>query len=90
MKSQEEINQAISRLKQNKEKCAPFTGFGDDAHAAIDAMIETLKEDYNDYALDDLLDDEIFDQFEYDQARSILEWKNSDEDLEDYLFPERS
>ena len=88
MKNQVQITEAIDRLYKNKRCTKELSFFGENNHQAIDAGIETLLCNLDEDDLYDKLDTEEWDQHEYDFAEAILGWKNSNDSLDDYLYPE--
>ena len=44
MRTQEEKDSAIERLKLNKELCGEFNFWGENNHEKIDVMIDIIKE----------------------------------------------
>ena len=55
MKTQDEIEKQITALKEVRPKVRPYSYFGDDNLAALDAQIKVLEEDLD--------DDEIYDEW---------------------------
>lgn len=73
--SSEQVQQEIAALKEIKPKVRRYTFFGDDNHAAIDAQIVVLEEDYD--------EDAIYGEWEDDEhvlssALEALAWKEGD------------
>ena len=84
MRTQEEIKEAIERLKQNKEKSLCYNKFGHDCHSNLDAMINVLEENLSEDEIE-----EEYDGAELLHALSILDFlKDPEENIEDYLYPE--
>lgn len=86
MKTQNQIDEAVRQIKENKTKCAPFTFFGDDTHAALDAMAETLEKSYD--------EDEVYEEFGdegyvTEAALEMTFWKDSNDSIQDHLYPEK-
>ena len=86
MRTEQEIKEAIERLEENKEKCVRYSAFGDDNHARLDAMIETIDQGFD--------FDEIAETFgegtsEQEAADGIVDWLDGNGDIEDYLYPEK-
>ena len=95
MKTQKEIKEAIKLLRKNKTECHHYSGFGDDNWEALDAMIETLENDYDEEDIynhfSDELDGEETVQNILDVALEMVFWRegNGEENFEDYLYPVR-
>jgi hypothetical protein len=88
MKTKEQIDAAVERLKENKEKCRPITGFGDNAHDALDAMIDTLENHLDEYDIERKYYNER-DPYVEQAALEMLNWKDEDDDdIKDHLYPE--
>lgn len=82
MKTNEQVAEAIEKIKENKNSVTQYTGFGDDKHAALDAMLDILERRVEDDEIDDVFDDEYVNSAAY----SIVDWMNGDEDLDDLLY----
>lgn len=86
MRTQQEITEAIERLKVNKQKCNQFTLFGDDVHPNIDGMITLLEHQMFD-------ESDIEDHFQDDSVRSYVidfyyGWYVEGDNIENFLYPE--
>jgi hypothetical protein len=88
MKSPEQIAAAIERLKENRKNTRQFSAFGDNNHEALEYGIETLERNFGEIELYNNLDAELIDQHSFDFAYSLIEWRNGEESIEDYLYPE--
>lgn len=84
MRTQEEIKEAIERLKQNKERSHRYNAFGHDCHANLDAMIDVLENNLSEEQIE-----EEYDGSQLTNALSILFFlSDTEEEIEGYLYPE--
>ena len=83
----EEVLQA---LRKNRQETARYSVFGDDNHAALDAMIRAVSQEWD--------EDDVYEHYpvenypnQNDAALSIIQALpdilEGKEDLEDYLYP---
>ncbi len=91
MKTQEQINEAIEILKENRKVCKSHNMFNESNHDKLDAQIRMLEENMD--------EDEIYEAFEDDEDGSAaaaaeqlyFDWVNDDfadmDDLQDFLYP---
>lgn len=90
MRTEQEIMNAIQRLKENKIKCERYNFFGEDNHHTIDIIIYILKEYIKDAQLD-------IGSFKYNLnyngleliAIDIFAYINKKIRLDDLLYPEK-
>ena len=91
MRTEQEIAEAIKRLEQNKAKTSRYSAFGEDNHAKLDAMLETLEQGFDDEDIMNAYGDPENGDItpEQDAAEQIAGWRDShDGELEEYLYPE--
>ena len=96
MRTQEERENAIDRLEENKIKCRRYSMFGNDCHAGIDAMIKVIENEMN--------ENDVYDNYPSCDANGndcpashylwqcaliASEWLKGDHELKDILYPER-
>lgn len=91
----EERNVAIERLKQNKEKCKRYNFFGDDCHELIDIMIDVIKNErkndyiYNTYtSCNELGKEDVREHSKWTVAVGARDYLLGKNELEDILYPE--
>ncbi|MDR2002128.1 MAG: hypothetical protein LBQ74_03785 [Prevotella sp.] len=96
MKTQEERDNAIARLEENKTKCRRYSVFGNDCYAAIDTMIEVIENEmdeedvYDNYpSCDENGNDCPSAHYLWQCALIASEWLKGEHDLKDILYPER-
>lgn len=77
-RTQEEIEQQIDRLKEIRPKVRPYTAFGDDNLAKLDAQVKVLEEDMD--------SDDIWD--EWPQEESDMEIRMAAEKACNWLVGE--
>ena len=82
MKTQKEIDAQIAALKAIKPKVKPFSYFGDDNLAKLDAQVQVLEEDLD--------EDDITDMWPEDSDMEIrtaaddaVNWRNDESDIDD-------
>lgn len=79
-KTQKEIQDEITALKEVKPFVPRFTFFGDINWAAIDVQIEALYESWDFFDVDDLYDNGDLTDHDRDNAYSAINWMNGDFD----------
>jgi len=80
IKTQDEINEEIKKLREMKPKVRRYTRFGDDNHEAIDAEIQVLEENVTEDDTYRWEEDGDFSQHACESARSAILWRDGDED----------
>lgn len=87
MKTKEQIDEGIIRLKKNKGLCPEFNHFNDNNYEALDVMIDVLREGHDeDWVYENYPEEDH--EHTVEAALSIIDWMNNDSDIEDYLYPE--
>jgi hypothetical protein len=79
-KTQEETNEEINRLREMQPKVRRYTAFGDDNHEAIEAEIQALEENATEEETYDWEKDGEFSQHACESARSVILWRDGEED----------
>jgi len=81
IKTQKEINTQIAALKEVRPKIKPYSFFGDDNLAKLDAQVRVLEEDLD--------EDDIWEEWPEDEefdirtaADNTVAWRNGDSDVE--------
>lgn len=70
MRTPEEINDTIARLRNYRDRVPSKTGFGDDNHAAIDAQLDVLDNHYDQDDCFDHYDPTGDEDIDFDEGRS--------------------
>jgi len=85
MRSQEEINAEIAKLKEMKPTVRHFTAFHDDNHEAIDAQIRVLEKGMTEDEIYDHWDRAEADEHARSAALDAQQWRDGEErpDVED-------
>lgn len=82
MKTQEEIDEQIAALKEIRPKVKPYSFFGDDNLAKLDAQIKVLEEDMD--------PDEVWDEWPEEEkdmeirmaADETVAWRDGESDVD--------
>lgn len=82
MRTQDEIKEAINRVKANKEKYPEYSMFGDNNWEAADAALDVLDDLTTDE--DEIYDKELDSNVE-SEAIVAIQWLNEELELEDWL-----
>ena len=83
MKTQKEIDAQIKALKEIRPKVKPYSFFGDDNLAKLDAQVQVLEEDLDEY---DVYEEWPEDEEEFDIracANLAVEWRDGESETED-------
>jgi hypothetical protein len=78
--SYDEVKDMVARLKALKPKVQPYSMFGDDNHAAIEAEIETLQEELDDDEIADRFGGDRYALSSAEEARCWLDGERGEED----------
>lgn len=84
-KTQEEINEQVEKLKAIRPKVKPYSAFGDDNLAKLDAQVKVLEEDMD--------SDDVWDEWPRDEADmetrmaadDAINWRDDNSSGEDDL-----
>lgn len=79
-RTQNQINEQISWLKENKKKIPSHNGFGDSNWDQIDAQILVLEEDLTEDNVYEKQDNGEFDDNETDAALWTISWRDDGDD----------
>ena len=86
MRTNKEIQLAITTFNKELETVPQFSHFNDDNHQSINLMIEVLEKELDEDALYDKQEDEGIEQHTIDDAIGVLEWLRGDVELEDIVW----
>lgn len=80
MRARKEIVAETKLLSEMRDKVRPYSIFGDDNRAAIDAQIQVFETDLDEDEIYQLEDEEEFTSYQKDAALDALQWSNGDSD----------
>lgn len=80
MKTDKQIQNEIKALKEIRPKVRPYSMFGDDNLAALDAQIKVLENDWDNNDIYNEYDHIDSSEYILDAAIAAREWINDEED----------